>query len=84
MVCPNIFETEEVTMAQVRKKKGGKIHGVPKGGYGPARAGAGVRLGRGASIRSSSDSQDEALLDTTPQVSCDIGKVKFIPHTSKM
>ena len=37
--------------------------GVPEGSYGPVRAGAGagVHLGGGASIRSSSVGQDEAI-----------------------
>ena len=45
-----------------------KLPGVPDGGYGPVRAGAGagVHLGGGASIRSSSDGQDEAI--DTPTV----------------
>ena len=40
-----------------------KLPGVPDGGYGHlgAGAGAGGHLGGGASIRSSSDGQDEAV-----------------------
>ena len=43
--------------------KGGKIQtpGVPEVGCGPVGAGAGVHLGRGPRIRSSSGGQDEAI-----------------------
>ena len=45
-----------------------KLPGVGDGGYGPvwAGAGAGVHLGRGPRIRSSSGGQDEAI--DTPSI----------------
>ena len=48
---------------QMSRNFGGKIQifGDPEDGYGPVGAGAGGHLGGGASIRSSSDGQDEAI-----------------------
>ena len=63
-MCLNLFGMEEVTKHDPIKKVG-KIQmtpGVPEGGYLPNGAGAaGVHLGGGPPIRSSSGGQDGAI-----------------------